>query len=379
MRDQNLHQCNFYDTIDWLRLARSSHVGPHTFYKLLSRFGSAKAALEALPEMARRGGMNGKIKVCGIDVAEREIEAHNKLGAILITRDDPRYPPRLRFVDDAPPLISVLGQVELLAKRAVAIIGARNASVNGQRFAEQLSHDLGANGLMVVSGLARGIDAAAHHGALATGTLAALGGGVDIIYPRENSQIYQAIKEQGVLVSELPPGTRPKARHFPQRNRIISGISRGVVVVEAAPRSGSLITARLALEQGREVFAVPGSAMDPRARGTNDLIRQGAILTESASDVLDVIGTDRQIQLDSTSDLPERFPTSAPEIPVERDCDDARLLIERWVGPTPTHMDSVMRQSDLPPAALTEALMELELAGRLMRHPGNLVSIIAVP
>jgi len=329
--------------------------------------------------MARRGGMNGKIKVCGIDVAEREIEAHNKLGAILITRDDPRYPPRLRFVDDAPPLISVLGQVELLAKRAVAIIGARNASVNGQRFAEQMSHDLGANGLMVVSGLARGIDAAAHHGALATGTLAALGGGVDIIYPRENSQIYQAIKEQGVLVSELPPGTRPKARHFPQRNRIISGISRGVVVVEAAPRSGSLITARLALEQGREVFAVPGSAMDPRARGTNDLIRQGAILTESASDVLDVIGTDRQIQLDSTSDLPGRFPTSAPEIPVERDCDDARLLIERWVGPTPTHMDSVMRQSDLPPAALTEALMELELAGRLMRHPGNLVSIIAVP
>jgi len=379
MRDHNLHKCNFYDTTDWLRLARSSHVGPHTFYKLLSRFGSAKAALEALPEMARRGGMNGKIKVCGVDVAEREIAAHNKLGAILIARDDPRYPPRLRFVDDAPPLISVLGQVELLSKRAVAIIGARNASVNGQRFAEQLSHDLGTNGLMVVSGLARGIDAAAHRGALASGTLAALGGGVDIIYPRENTQIYETIKEQGVLVSELPPGTRPKARHFPQRNRIISGVSRGVVVVEAAPRSGSLITARLALEQGREVFAVPGSAMDPRARGTNDLIRQGATLTESASDVLDVIGTDRQIRLDSTPDLPEQSPTSAAEIPAERDCDDARLLIERWVGPTPTHMDSVMRQSDLPPAALNEAMMELELAGRLMRHPGNLVSIIAAP
>ena len=379
MRDHNLHKCNFYDTTDWLRLARSSHVGPHTFYKLLSRFGSAKAALEALPEMARRGGMNGKIKVCGVDVAEREIAAHNKLGAILIARDDPRYPPRLRFVDDAPPLISVLGQVELLSKRAVAIIGARNASVNGQRFAEQLSHDLGTNGLMVVSGLARGIDAAAHRGALASGTLAALGGGVDIIYPRENTQIYETIKEQGVLVSELPPGTRPKARHFPQRNRIISGVSRGVVVVEAAPRSGSLITARLALEQGREVFAVPGSAMDPRARGTNDLSRQGATLTESASDVLDVIGTDRQIRLDSTPDLPEQSPTSAAEIPAERDCDDARLLIERWVGPTPTHMDSVMRQSDLPPAALNEAMMELELAGRLMRHPGNLVSIIAAP
>ena len=379
MRDQNSQQCNFYDTTDWLRLARSSHVGPHTFYKLLSRFGSAKAALEALPEMARRGGMSGKIKVCSVDVAEREIEAHNKLGAILVTRDDPRYPPRLRFVDDAPPLISVLGQVELLTKRAVAIIGARNASVNGQRFAEQLSHDLGANGLMVVSGLARGIDAAAHRGALATGTLAALGGGVDIIYPRENTQIYETIKEQGVLVSELPPGTRPKARHFPQRNRIISGISRGVVVVEAAPRSGSLITARLALEQGREVFAVPGSAMDPRARGTNELIRQGATLTESAADVLEVIGTDREIRLDSSLELSEQPLTPAPEPPVECDCDDARLLIERWVGPTPTHVDSVMRQSDLPPAALNEALMELELAGRLMRHPGNLVSIIAAP
>lgn len=379
MRDHNGNLHTFNEILGWLRLARSPHVGPHTFYKLLSRFGSVGSALEALPEMARRGGMAGKIKVCSVNSAEKEIEAHRKLGAILIPRDDPRYPPRLRFVDDAPPLISVLGQVDLLSKRAVAVIGARNASLNGQRFAEQLSCDLGENGLMVVSGLARGIDAAAHRGALASGTLAVLGGGVDIVYPLENSSIYEAIRERGVVVSELPPGTRPKARHFPRRNRIISGISRGVVVVEAAPRSGSLITARLALEQGREVFAVPGSAIDPRARGTNDLIRQGAYLTESATDVLEVIGSDRQVRLNPPPDMPPQSVGTNSGVPDERDCNDARQTIERWVGPTPTSMDTIMRQSDLPLSMLNEALLELELAGRLTRHPGNLISVAASP
>jgi DNA processing protein len=379
MRDQNDIKCNFSDTIDWLRLARSSHVGPHTFYKLLTRFGSARTALEALPEMAKRGGMNGKIKICTVAAAEQEMEAHTKIGAVLISRDDPRYPPRLVHVDDAPPLISVLGRIELLSKRAVGVIGARNASLNGQRFAEHISRELGQNGLMVISGLARGIDAAAHRGALSSGTLAALGGGVDVIYPRENKRIYEEIRERGVLVSELPPGTRPKARHFPRRNRIISGVSRGVIVVEAAPRSGSLITARLALEQGREVFAVPGSAMDPRARGTNELIRQGAYLTESVEDVLEVIGIDRNIRLNSLPDLPDQQLEKSPDEPDNQDTDDARQLIENWIGPIPTHMDAVMRQSELPPAALNEALLELELAGRLARHPGNMISILTSP
>jgi DNA processing protein len=376
MSEENYAPVSDTELTDWLRLARSSHVGPHTFYMLLSRFGSARAALDALPELAKCGGANGKIKICSVATAELEIEKHTKIGASLIIRDDPRYPPRLRHVSDAPPLISVMGRLELLTKRAIAVIGARNASLNGLKHAQQMAHDLGSNGLMIVSGLARGIDAAAHRGALSSGTLAALGGGVDILYPRENAAEYAAIKENGVLVSELPPGTRPKARHFPRRNRIISGISRGVVVVEAAPRSGSLITARLALEQGREVFAVPGAAMDPRSRGTNELIRQGAFLTESAADVLEVIGENRQIKLDTITSSPETAIESSPPTPDGHIVDDARRLIESWVGATPTHMDTVLRQSELPIAAVNEVLMELEIAGRLARHPGNLISII---
>jgi len=399
MREHYSRKHNFYDTINWLRLIRSARVGPRTFYQLLSRFGSAATALDALPALAQRGrnGQGGKrqhIKVCTAIDAEKEIEAHHKLGATLITRDDTRYPPRLRHVDDAPPVLSVLGRIELLQKRTVAVIGARNASLNGQRFGEQLSRDLGANGLMVASGLARGIDAAAHRGALPTGTLAALGCGVDVIYPRENTGLYEAIKQHGVVVSELAPGTRPKAQHFPRRNRIISGVSRGVVVVEAAPRSGSLITARLALEQGRDVFAVPGAAMDPRARGTNDLIRQGAILTDSADDILNVIAADRPTSAGdigptnadgtgyhaSTSPITTAPPiiTASSVINDAQDTETARRSIERWIGPTPTHMDAIMRHSDLPPAALNDALIELELAGRLARHPGNMISIISL-
>ncbi len=367
------------DTVDWVRLSRTSHIGPHTFYTLLARFGSARSALEALPELTKRGGGHGggEIRIYSTDAAEQEIKDHAKLGAHLIIRDDERYPPRLRHIADAPPVISVLGQIELLNKRAIAVIGARNASLNGQKFAEQFARSLGENGMMVVSGLARGIDAAAHRGALDSGTLAALGGGVDIIYPKENAAIYEQIKEQGVLVSELPIGTRPKAQHFPRRNRIISGISIGVVVVEAALRSGSLITARLALEQGREVFAVPGSAMDPRAHGANALIRQGAYLTESVTDVLEVVGSNRQIRLDTMPDLTSPIGDQPPHVPDEQTVKSARDLIESWIGPTPTHVDAVLRQSDLPASAINEALMELELAGRLARHPGNMISIVS--
>jgi len=375
MRDNTYIDYTFLDMVDWLRLIRSANVGPQTFYKLLSRFGSAGAALDALPEMARRGGMKGSSRIFPKDEAEREIEHHNKIGAQLIARDDALYPPRLRHIDDAPPLISVLGHTGLLKKRAVAVVGARNSSVNGLRIAEQLARDLGDSGMLVVSGLARGIDAAAHRGSLTTGTLAALGGGIDIIYPRENTEIYNAIKEHGVLVSEFAPGTRPRAQNFPRRNRIIAGISRGIVVVEAAPRSGSLITARLALEQGREVFAVPGSAIDPRARGTNDLIRQGAILTETADDILEVISPGRQINLNVSKPVTKTTPEHPAAPPDCQEADEARKLIERFIGPTPTHIDTIIRECSIPSPALSAALLELELAGRLERHPGNLISL----
>ncbi|MBT7943013.1 MAG: DNA-protecting protein DprA, partial [Alphaproteobacteria bacterium] len=242
---------------DWLRLIRSDNVGPITFYKLLERFGSASASLEALPELARRGGGKKRIKVATLAAAEREIESLDKIGATLIARGEPNYPPLLGHIEDAPPLINALGHPHLLSKKAIAVVGARNASINGLGFAEKISRDLGAGSLLVVSGMARGIDAAAHRGALATGTVAVLGGGIDVVYPKENADLYDRLRDEGVIVSEIAPGTQPQARHFPRRNRLISGIARGVVVVEARPRSGSLITARLALEQDREVFAVP--------------------------------------------------------------------------------------------------------------------------
>jgi len=289
MNTPGTHTLNAKDRLDWLRLARSDNVGPITFYKLLERFGSAGAALDALPDLARHGGGRKKLKVGSKADAEREIEALGQIGAGLIARGEPAYPPLLAHIEDAPPLISVLGHSHLLTKKAIAVVGARNASVNGLRFAETIARDLGEGGLMVVSGLARGIDAAAHKGALATGTLAVQGGGVDVVYPKENAALYESIKAEGAIVSEIAPGTQPQARHFPRRNRLISGIARGVVVVEASPRSGSLITARMALEQNREVFAVPGAAGDLRARGTNGLIRDGAVLTETAEDVLSVL------------------------------------------------------------------------------------------
>ena len=277
------------EKLAWLRLIRSENVGTITFHRLVERFGSAGAALEALPELARRGGGARKIKVCPKAAAEREMEALDSLGARLIARGEAGYPALLAHIDDAPPLLGVIGHAHLLERTAIAVVGARNASLNGRRFARRLAGDLGSGGLLVVSGLARGIDSSAHEGALETGTAAVLAGGIDVVYPEEAAGLYADIRERGVLMSEMPPGTRPQARHFPRRNRLISGLSRGVVVVEASPRSGSLITARLALEQGREVFAVPGSPLDPRARGTNDLIRQGATLTESADDVFAVL------------------------------------------------------------------------------------------
>ena len=362
---------------DWLRLIRSDNVGPITFYKLFERFGNARVALDALPDVSKRGGRAGRLKVATAATAEREMEVLDKIGAKLVARGEADYPPLLGHIEDAPPLISVLGHTHLLNKKAIAVVGARNASVNGLGFAEKISRDLGAGGLLVVSGMARGIDAAAHKGALDTGTVAVVGGGIDVIYPKENTGLYDRLKAEGVIVSEIAPGTQPKARHFPRRNRLISGMARGVVVVEASPRSGSLITARMALEQGRDVFPVPGAAVDPRARGTNHLIRQGAILTESADDVFEAPNSTGQIPLEDTKRFDFKGLSSTPPDPDALEL--ARRSIEKSFGAAPTSVDEIIRncQSSLP--VVSWVLLELELAGRLERHPGNKVSLIQTP
>ena len=275
--------------LDWLRLIRSDHVGPRAFQALLRHCGDARAALAALPDLARRGGATRPARIGSRQDAERELAAAKSMHVTLVATTEPDYPHRLRMIDDAPPLLAMRGNTAALALPTVAIVGARNASAAGMRFAERLARELGDAGFAIASGLARGVDAAAHRGSLASGTIAVLAGGHDRIYPPEHASLADAILEQGVLVSEMPLGWEPRARDFPRRNRLISGLSAGIVVVEAAKRSGSLITSRFALEQGREVFAVPGSPLDPRSEGTNDLIKQGATMVTEAADVITVL------------------------------------------------------------------------------------------
>ncbi len=375
MADSEVRRLSDTERRDWLRLIRSDRVGPITFFALLRRYGSARAALEALPDLARRGGRHKPVRICSADAAERELEATVDIGARMIAHGEPEYPPLLAEIADAPPLISVRGNHRLLFRPVIGMVGSRNASLNGRRFARQLAEDLGAIGMVVASGLARGIDAAAHRGALKTGTVAVVAGGVDVIYPEDNRDLYGEIVARGVVISEVATGMRPQARHFPRRNRLISGLARGVVVVEANMRSGSLITARMALEQGREVFAVPGSPLDPRARGTNDLIRQGAIVTESASDVRRAFD-----EMMTEIDLPQSAVDDG--LPVSRnppvfEQEETRRLLVETLSPTPVTVDEIIRTCQLSPAVVTTVLLELELAGRLERHPGNKVSLIA--
>jgi DNA processing protein len=357
-------------------LCRTETIGPVSFYALLRRFGSARAALEMVPQLARRGERSKNVTPVTRTEAEAELAALQRLGARLVCWGEPTYPSGLAAIDDAPPILTVLGRAELLGSPIVAVVGARNASANGRRFCRDLAAALGEGGIVVVSGLARGIDAAAHLGALETGTVAVVAGGVDVVYPEENRGLHEALAREGAIVAELPLGTEPQARHFPRRNRLISGIALGVVVVEAAARSGSLITARFALEQGRDVFAVPGSPLDPRCRGSNNLLRHGGILTEGAEDVLAQLGP----QL--THPTPPRprpspavmgWPAAMTQAPVP---DDAALeLITERLGPTPVAVDELVRQCHLSAAAVATLLLELELAGRVERHPGNLVSL----
>jgi DNA processing protein len=354
----------------WLRLARTENVGPVTFASLIARFGSAEAALAELPRLAARGGGKNFVP-CPEDDAARELDRLAGLGGRIIFSCEPDFPHGLAALEPRPPVISVLGHAALLKREMVAMVGARNASALGRKFTYLMAQELGAAGLVVASGLARGIDTAAHEGALAGGTVAVLAGGVDVIYPPENDRLYAAIREQGAIISEMRLTEAPQARHFPRRNRLISGLARGLVVVEAAERSGSLITADYALEQGREIFAVPGSPLDPRAKGPNRLIRDGATLTESAEDVLSVLrpmlGQDFR---EPESGYQERPPDGAA---LEAQADQARRAVEEALGPAPVGVDELIRQTGAPASVVLTVLLELELAGRCRRLPGNLV------
>src|SRR5262245_29520317 len=329
------------ERLDRLRLIRSENVGPVTFRSLLRRFGSARAAIEALPDLARRGGRNTPLRICATAQAERELSAADRIGARLLAADDADYPETLAAIYDAPPLLYLHGDVALLRRKAVAIVGARNASANGRRLAEDTARDLGAAGFVVVSGLARGIDHAAHRGSLDSGTAAVVAGGIDIAYPPDNEELQREIVRRGVLLAEMPPGTVPQAKHFPRRNRLISGLSLGVLVVEAALQSGSLITARMALEQGRDVLAVPGSPLDPRCRGTNNLLRQGAILAEGAADVITALA-DMSGEIRPPPDLHNGLQFS--EISTDSPDEPAFKTVVELLGPAPVMVDELVRQ-----------------------------------
>lgn len=360
------------ERLAWLRLARTENVGPTTFANLLARFGNAEAALDAVPRLARRGGK--ALQLFGAAEAAHELEALDRFGARMITCREAKFPPGLAALDPPPPIIFMMGHAALLQRDAVAIVGARNASALGLKLAKLISTYLGAAGLGVASGLARGIDSAAHEGALATGTIAVLAGGLDVVYPPENQALYDTIAKQGAIISEMALGMAPQARHFPRRNRLISGLSRGVVVIEAAEKSGSLITANYALEQGREVFAVPGSPLDPRARGANRLIRDGATLTESAEDVLNVLRPILGHAFQEPAHGVTASPMTADPAAIEVEADRIRAAVEEKLGAAPVEVDELVRQCGAPPAAVLTVLLELELAGRIERQPGNRVA-----
>lgn len=387
--------------LDWLRLIRSERIGPRSFRSLVNRFGGAREALDALPDLARRAG-RGDVRICPRADALAELERAASLGIRFVATGEADYPVPLGAIDSAPPLVAVRGDPGVLGRPMVAIVGSRNASAAGATFAERLAAGLGEAGFAVVSGLARGIDTRAHRAALPTGTVAVLAGGHDRIYPRENAALLERmVAEGGAAVSEMPLGWEPRGRDFPRRNRIVSGLSYGVVVVEAARRSGSLITARFAAEQGREVFAVPGSPLDPRAEGTNDLIRSGATLCASPDHVAGALapllgrdlaaappGSWREAEGDHFGQRQERLwdeldlasgeeAPSAPVVDEEPACreEDDRALVESLMSVSPIGIDDLSRQSGLPVRAIQTVLTELEIAGRLARHGGGLVSL----
>jgi DNA processing protein len=400
--------------LDWLQLIRSENIGPRTFRTLVNRFGGARAALEALPELVARHGGGRRVVIASRDDCRRELERVDRLGARLVAGGEPEYPPALRMIDDSPPLICVRGDLSALMRPIVAIVGSRNASAAGLAFADRLARELADADFVVASGLARGIDQRAHRASLGTGTIAVLAGGLDRIYPHEHIGLADEIAERGVVVSEMPLGWEPRGRDFPRRNRIVSGLSLGVVVVEAARRSGSLITARFANEQGREVFAVPGSPLDPRSEGANDLLRQGATLCVSGNDVISALAPLVQGGLPERRDLDEDMayaanraetlwdetdlfgdhspPLADPLLEFDDDGGrdaahtgkvdfiqapagprDLRRAVEELLGPSPVSIDDLVRAAGASAGEVQAALFDLELEGKLARHGANMV------
>ncbi|MGI9426441.1 MAG: DNA-processing protein DprA [Hyphomicrobiaceae bacterium] len=363
------------ERIACLRLIRTDNVGPVAFQTLTNQFGGAELALAALPELSRRGGRKRALRICSRACAERELAAAHKIGATPLFTIEPGYPAALAAVDHPPPMLYTKGDVDQLNRIAIAIVGSRKCSAAGTAFARQLASDLGRHGITIVSGLARGIDGAAHRAALSSGTIAVLAGGIDSIYPPEHRDLHQEIAASGCLVSECPPGFQPRGQDFPRRNRIISGLSRGVVIVEAARKSGSLTTARLAGEQGRDVFAVPGHPLDPRAYGTNKLIKDGAILVTNAEDIVGelapaVVPAAAKAQTDSTSQFRTvSAPSATPGDAVRHD-------VINCLGPAPVTVDDICRTTQLAARDVQMVILELSLAGRIEHHGHHLISLV---
>lgn len=373
---------NAKEQIDWLRLTRTETVGPITFHRLLARFGTPAAALDALPVLTK----NKPIRICDAATAEKELETLSKHNGKMVFACDADYPLALSSLEDAPPVLSVLGNTTLLNKQSVALVGSRNASLNARKLAHKMAADLGQAGIITVSGLARGIDTSAHEGSLAAGTIAVVAGGVDVIYPKENTELYHKICETGAVVSECAWGTQPIATHFPKRNRIVSGLSVGTVVIEASLRSGSLITARLAAEQGREVMAVPGFPLDPRSEGTNSLLRDGVTLVRNAEDVLEQIhsflNAHKNTQPVSFSEI-VGLKGEEPELGFSEcaandsySTENIYKLILPELSSSPVEVDEIVRVCNLRSADVQGTLLEMELEGIVQRLPGNRVCLV---
>ncbi len=368
---------NEKERLDWLQLIRTANIGPITFHQLIARCGSAGEALTILPDLSTKAGRPRPLRAASRNAAEAELDAAfaHDVRVIAFCEDD--YPAPLKAIADPPPLIFLRGHAALFEKPAIAIIGARNASGVGRKMARSLAADLGEAGVVIVSGLARGIDGAAHAAALSTGTVAVVAGGVDVIYPPEHDQLTEDIARDGAVISECPMGQQPTARDFPKRNRLISGLSRGVVVVEAAARSGTLITARCALEQGREVFAVPGSPLDPRCQGANRLIRDGATLIETAQDVLDVLAEQERGAREDRRDLFDWAPEQTAGEPDPAAVAAMREEILGLLSYTPQHRDDLIRELQPAPGLFADALLELVLTGAAEEHSGGRFSLAA--
>ncbi len=358
-----------HNVFDRLRLIRSPNIGPISYRQLVARFGSAGKALEALPDLANRAGSK-RFVAAPVDAIKREIERQEHIGGHYLFLDDDTYPVLLSQLENAPPVMTYRGNLTLAARTTVAMVGARNASAAGCRMARTIAQELGRSGITIVSGLARGIDAAAHQGSLEHGTIGVIAGGIDNVYPPEHVELQARVAAEGLLIAEMPPGTEPRARHFPYRNRIIAGLAAGTLVVEAVPKSGSLITARLAGEAGREVMAIPGSPLDPRSRGCNQLIREGATLVQDAGEIAELIAP-----MDWRSG---RAPAHQPQFNFVAEAGDGeRKAIAELLSTNFSAVDELVRLSGMPSAQVQMVLLELELAGKLERGAGAKVRLAA--